>query len=66
MFDGKNVIGRFIYDLFNDGIHGATKKDVVLAILSEIAVSLPFIWPHMSRYDASIQNSHIDVCSFYS
>lgn len=37
--DGKNPIFRYIYDLLNDGIRGATKKDAVSTILADIAVS---------------------------
>lgn len=36
--DAKNPIFRYIYDLLNDGIRGATKKDAVTTILAEIAV----------------------------
>lgn len=45
--DGKNPIFRFIYELLNDCIKGATKKDAVATILVEIAVSnliYLFIW----------------------
>lgn len=38
--DGKNPIFRFIYDLLNDGIRGTTRKDAVLAILADLAVSV--------------------------
>lgn len=41
--DGKNPIFRYIYELLNDGIRGATKKDAVTTILGDIAVKeMPF------------------------
>lgn len=37
--DNENLIYRYIYGLLDDGIHGVIKKEVVLAILADIAVS---------------------------
>lgn len=37
--DNSNLVYRHIYDLLNDGVHGIIKKEIVLAILADIAVS---------------------------
>lgn len=42
--DGKNPIFRYIYELLNDAIRGATKKDAVTAILSDLTVKNITIW----------------------
>lgn len=56
--DAKNPIFRYIYDLLNDGIRGATKKDAVTTILAEIAVGPLF------RLLFAINRSHSNQYQF--
>lgn len=40
--DGKNPIFRTIYDYLSNGVKGTIKKDVLLAILSDVSVRFVF------------------------
>lgn len=56
--DGKNPVCRYIYNLLTDGIKGNAKKDTLLAILHEIAVS--------SNLASNLRRSKIQIQLFFS